>query len=350
MTTIIDALQTPATAFDYGVVIDPTIVSEVPFDTPLFDYLESSPGAPRQTLSTAAVYGVLTAADFTGGEDGSFAAGGDPPGLSTTRATYSVAKKSYGAQSGLKDVDIIASRMGIAPNATSGLGSYRDDAEFLLNILYVRTRQAIDYATIRGDSFDDSNNFDGLEYKVTAANGSQVLDMEGAAFSKAKLDELVIQMMLKGITPTAIACNPLALSDIVQAYTTDSGTNVSINMNQGTDRQTLGYWVGDVVTPAGKLPIVADRRFTVSGAAPTFTGDVFVLTREHMGEPILYYEWQVLPTAIDLSREIGYYTSQVFAVWSHLALIEKSNWFAQGRMKDCTFSYNAAAPSISAGD
>jgi hypothetical protein len=137
---------------------------------------------------------------------------------------------------------------------------------------------------------------------------------------------------------------------LVQAYTTDTGTNVQINMAQGTEKQTLGYWVGDVVTPAGRLPIVPDRRFTVTGTAPTFTTDIFVLVREHMGEPILYYDWQVQPRALALGREIGFYTSTVLSVWSHLALVDKSDWWAQGRLQNLVISYAPTPATVNPGD
>jgi len=344
--TIIGSLGATLT-FEYGVEIDPTIVSTIPFDSPMYDYLESAPGSPRRSLGKAATFGVLSAAAFTASNDGSFAEGGDPPGISTTRSVEAVAKKSYGAQAGLKDVDIIASQMGISPHNVDKLGSYRDDAEFLLNLLYVRSRQAVDWAIVRGNTGTNANNFDGLEYKVTAANGSQVLAVNGT-FTKAKLDELVIQMMLQGIVPTAIACNPVALSSLVKAYTTDSGTNVSVNMNQGTQSQNLGYWVDGIITPAGRLPIVTDRRFTVSGTAPTFTGDIFVLTREHEGESILYLDWQVPFSALDLGRYSGYLTSSIYAVWGHLTLVEKSNWFAQGKLDNCVFAYSPTPPTQTA--
>lgn len=334
MTTIINAL-TAALTFDYGVEIDPNVVSQIPFDSPMFDWLEAGPGAPHRDLSKAATYAVLSAAAFSTGTDGSFACGGDPPDISTTRAVTAVPKKCYGAQSGIKDVDIIASRMGIAPHSLDGEG-YRDDAELLLNMLYVRTRQAIDWAIIRGD-IATVTNFDGLEKMVTALNGSEVLTVSGA-YTKSALDELVIQMMMKGVVPQAICCNPIVLSSLTQAYTS-GGTNVDINMNMGDGKATLGYWVGDVVTPAGILPIVTDRRFTVSGSAGSFTADIFVLTREHMGEQILKLQWQVLPTALDLARLIGYYTSQIFAVWSNLCLVEKSDWFAQGKLEDVVITY-----------
>lgn len=334
MTTIIDSLNAEL-AFNYGIEIDPNVVSQIPFDTPLYDYLEAGAGAPHRSLSRAAVYAVMTAADFSTGTDGSFACGGDPPGLDVDREIKSKPKKCYGAQSGLKDVDIIASRMSIAPHSLDGAG-YRDDAEMLLNLLYVRTRQAIDYALIRGSITDNANHFNGLETMVTAANGSKILNVSGA-FGKGALDQLVIQMMLYGIVPTAIACNPIMLPAITQAYA--EGTNVSINMQMGEGKQTMGYFADEIMTPAGKLPIVADQRFTVTGDTPNFTGDIFVLTREHMGEQILYMDWQVMPTALDLARLIGYYTSQLFAVWSSLVLVEKSDWWGQGRMEDVVVTY-----------
>ena len=340
MTTIIDSLNATL-AFHYGVEIDPNVVSQIPFDTPMYDYLEAGPGAPHRSLSRAAVYSVLTAADFSTGTDGSFACGGDPPGLDVDREILSKAKKCYGSQSGLKDVDIIASRMSIAPHSLDGQG-YRDDAEMLLNLLYVRTRQAIDWALIRGNVAGNVNHFNGLETMITAANGSKVLTVNGA-FTKSLLDQLIIQMLLFGIVPTAVACNPIMLPGLVEAYAGSS--NVNINMNMGEGAQTLGYWVGDLITPAGKLPIVTDRRFTVGGIAPNFTGDIYVLTREHMGEQILKMEWQVMPTALDLARLIGYYTSQLFAVWSSVVLIDKSDWWAQGKLDNVVVTYTPTPPT-----
>jgi len=341
---IIDAL-TATLVVQYGVEIDPNIVSKIPFDSPLFDRLMGLIGAPVRNFQKSAVFGVLTQAEFTGSGDkrGSFPVGGDPEGLKIARDLAAIAKKSYGASGGVKDVDIIASSMGIAPHALQGQ-KYRDDAEFLINLLYVRTRQAIDYGIVKGDSATYSTDMDGLETKVLAANGSQVLDMAGAAFSADKLDELIVQMMLLGIYPTAIYCNPIAKKAIVRAYTSDNA--FAINVDTGEKNAVLGVWGNQVVTPAGVLPIIADRRFTVSGAAPTFTTDIFVATEIHEGEPILYLDWQVLPTALNLARVPGFYTSQVFAVWSHLTLVEKSEWFAQGKLKDLTVTYAPTPPTV----
>jgi len=98
MTTIISALTATLT-FMYGVEIDPNVVSQIPFDSPMFDWLEAGPGAPHRDLARAATYGVLSAAAFSSGTDGSFACGGDPPDISLTRAVEAVTKKCYGAQS-----------------------------------------------------------------------------------------------------------------------------------------------------------------------------------------------------------------------------------------------------------
>jgi len=225
---------------------------------------------------------------------------------------------------------------------------FKDDAEFLVNMLYVRTRQALDWADIRGNATTNANNFNGLETMVTAANSSKVLNVAGA-MTKGHLDELIIQMMLYGITPTAIACNPIMMSTLVDTYT-GSGSAVSINMNMGEGGQTMGYWGDAIMTPAGRLPIIGDRRFTVTGTAPNFTGDIFVLTREHMGEPILYHDWQVLPTVLDMGRWSNYCTSQIFVVWSNVVLVEKSDWFAQGRLTNVVVTYRPTPPTLVAGD
>lgn len=342
--TIIDALSATLVV-EYGVEIDPNIVSKIAFDSPMFDRLMGLTPNPVRNFQKSAVFGVLTQAEFTGSGDkrGSFPVGGDPGGLKVARDLKAIAKKSYGASGGLKDVDIIASSMGIAPHSLEGT-RYRDDAEFLINLLYVRTRQAIDYGIVKGDKTTYPTDFDGLETKVLAANGSQVLDLLGAAFSSDKLDELIVQMMLLGIYPTAIYCNPIAKKAIVRAYT--SAGAFSVNVNTGEQEAVLGVWGNQVVTPAGVLPVIADRRFSVSGAAPTFTTDIFVATEVHEGEPILYLDWQVLPTALNLARVPGFYTSQVFAVWSHLCLVEKSDWYAQGKLDNVTVTYAPTPPTI----
>lgn len=333
-------------AFDYGVEIDPTLVSKVPFDSPIFDRILGLGDVQNNQL--AAIYGLFTAADFTAGGDGSFTPGGDPPYMSFNREIHSVPKKSYGAAGGLKDINIIASSMGITPHRLAG-GSlaagnmqFANDAELLINLLYVKTRQALDWGSVRGDTSVNPNNMNGLQKMITVGNGSQIVDMAGLPFDGGYLNELIINMTVKGITPTAIYCNPIFKPGIYNYYM--AGQNVQVNMQMGDGAVNVGNWGNSVITPAGLLPIVTDRRFTVSGSAPTFTGDIFVMCENYEGEKILYYDWQVRPTALDLARVPGFYTSQVFAVWSHLVLVDKSEWFAQGRMTNVTTTYRLTPP------
>lgn len=342
--TIIGALSATLVV-TYGVEIDPNIVSKIPWDSPLFDRLMGLPGNPRRDFQEAAVFGVLTAADFTGSgqKRGSFPIGGDPPGLKISREMKSITKKSYGALGGAKDVHIIASSMGIAPHMLEGQ-RFRDDAEFLLNLLYVRTRQAIDWGIVRGDKATYPDDFDGLETQVIAGNGSQILAAAGGTSVKDYIDQLCMLMMLQGITPTAITANPIFIKAIVDAFASQG--QLAINVAAGQEDAVLGLWAKRIVTPAGILPLIGDKRFTISGSAPTFTGDVFLLTEVHEGEPILYLDWQVMPTALNLARVPGFYTSQVFAVWSHLCLVEKSDWYAQGRITDVTTTFTPTPPTI----
>ena len=341
-TDVMDSLNATI-AFQYGVQIDPTIVSRIPFDSPMLDFLESR-GAPLQRPDLAATFGLLTSADFTASQRGSFPVGGDPPHIDIARSLMSIPKKSYGAAGGVKDVNRLASTMGLTPHQLAVLGMegrFRDDAALLVNLLYVRTRESIDYGIVKGDALLYPTDFDGLETQVIAANGSQILDAAGSTDIKGYLNDLIVQMLMLGLQPTALACNPLFKEAILSNY----GSGVQVIVNSGDPNVAVGWHGGSVVTPAGTLPIITDRRFTVTGAAPTFTGDVFVVVDMMAGERILYPEWQVLPVALDLARVPGFYTSQFFAVWSHLTLVEKSGWYAQGRVLDLCSTFRGTVPT-----
>lgn len=341
---VMDALSASLTV-QYGVTIAPETVSKIPFNAPLLERLESL-GQPMIKPDRAAVFAVLTSADFTGsGAGGAFAVGGDPYSINPQRSLHSLAKKSYGASGGVKDVDVIASTM---PGAPISLNRERfaDDAEMLLNLLYVRTLQAIDYDTIHGNSSSDSNEFDGLEAKVVSGTSGFYRDAAGDSLTAGMINEHIAWMMASGVVPTAIYCNPAIHLGIVNAY--QNRTKTSINIIDGK-KGTLGLWATSVVTPAGELPIISDPRFTVTSDGTNVTGDVFFAVEFHNGVRILYYEWQIMPTAVPLAKVMGRgrATSTELAVWSHLVLVERTNWWAQGRLADVSVEFE---PSISTMD
>lgn len=329
--TLMSALSANVAAH-YGVVIDPEVIAQIDLRAPLYQRLMGL-GRPVVKNQLAAIFAVLTAADFVSGSNrkASFTAGGDPNDINPARSTHAVAKKSYGASGALRDVDILAS---MVPGAAISINNdmFNDDAAMLLSLLATRTIQGIDYGLINGNSGTDTDDFDGLVTKVVNGVSGFYYDADGDAVSAGLINEHVVKMMAMGVYPTAIYCNPIFHQAIVDAYQTRTGASISI-MDGGT--RTVGVWANSVVTPAGDLPIISDPRFpiTATGDGPyAIQGSIYLAVEVHEGVRILYPEWQVLPTAINLSKVMGRgrATSSEFAVWSHLCLVERSNWWAQG--------------------
>lgn len=329
----------------YGITIEPATVSKFPFTTPIYDRLMGL-GAPRVRPYPAATYSILSSAAFTGsGAGGAFAAGDDPYAINPSRSLASVTKKSYGASGGIKDVDIIASTVPGAP-VSINRDAFMDDAELLLELLYRITVQSIDYDMIHGDLGTDANEFDGLETKVVSGTSGFLQDYSGAtALSAGMVEQHIVQMMASGVFPTAIYCNPVMHYALSQAYLGRTGMAINIQDNR---TGALGVWANSILTPAGELPIISDRFFTIATDGTNATGDVFFAVEYHNGVQILCPEWMILPTAVPLSKVMGRgrATSTELAVWSHLALIERTDWWAQGRLQNVTYAY---AKTVSTG-
>ena len=323
-------------ATTYGVVIDPTTVAiQVDLRTPLYDRITSV--APRRLVHPrqAAIYSMMTAADWEGGGHGAFPAGGDPYSINPNRAVFSKVKKSYGASGGVKDIDIIASTMPGAP-VSIDRQRFEDDAALVLELLYARTMRSIDRSMAVGDSAARADEFDGIETQITSetVDSSFYLDVSGTAFQPAMLDEVVLQMMHQGVFPTAIYTNSIIHKAINDGYQTRN--NASINLSDNQTGATAGLWITSVVTPAGRLPIISDPFFSIGGVAPSYTGSIRLVTEYYDGIPILYPEWQILPMAIPLGRVMGRgrATTAELAVWSHLVLVEKTQGWAHGLIEN----------------
>jgi len=346
---IMSALSASLTV-QYGITIAEETVALWGMKAPLYQRLMTL-GPATIRPDAAAVYSILTAADFTGsGAGAAFAAGGDPYSINPTRAMYAVTKKSYGASGGVKDVDVIASTMPGAPISIN-TDKFADDAEMLLALLLQRTLMGIDYDIIHGSVAADANAFDGIETKVVSGTSGFYKDKAGATLTAGLINEHIAWMMAGGSSPkgngpipTAIYCHPVMHLGIVNAY--ESRTLASINITDGKTG-TLGLWATSIVTPAGEIPIISDNRFTITSDGTSVTGDIFFAVENHNGVRILYPEWQVYPTAVPLGKVMGRgrTTSTELAVWSHLCLVERTNWWAQGRMANLKVSFT---PTVSA--
>ena len=341
---LMDALSSTI-AVQYGITIAPEVASKIRLDAPLYERLMSL-GPAVVKPDKAAVFAVLTGADFTGsGAGGAFAVGGDPYSINPQREMVSMTKKSYGVSGGVKDVDVIASSMPGAP-VSIGQEKFADDAEMLLQLLYLRTIQSIDYDMIHGNSGSDSNEFNGLETKVVSGTSGFYKDKDGADLTAGLINEHVALMMLEGVVPTALYCNPIMHLGIVNAY--EDRTKARVNITDGK-KGTLGLWATSVVTPAGELPIISDPRFSITSDGTHVTGDIFFAVEYHNGIRILYPEWQVMPTAIPLGRVMGRgrATSTEMAVWCHLVLVERTEWWAQGRLANVKVDFTHSVSTAS---
>lgn len=323
----------------YGVRLPQQLVGKFMNDTPLLDRVLSG-GQPVRP-ERAAVYGLFDAASFTSGVYGDFTIGSDPPGITTSKHYGSVVKKSYGAMASITDVDAIASSDPAYPTSYAG-ETYTDDRALLLSFCTKKTLRALEYSVVKGNSSSRATQFDGVETALTydATDRPHVWDRSGASTGTIDaINAAIFVLQSKGIQPTELWMHPLLKAAIVDEYLGKTGR--SINITQGDQQMTLGQDVGGILTAAGRLPIFTSYHFTLAGSAPNLSGDIYIMSNNKDGVPLLSWEWMVTPRAIEpLARVPGFYTSSVMGVWCHGVFFDRSGWWAQARLKNCGFSFN----------
>ena len=342
--TGVPAMQQPTSySIDtqYGVRLPDALVQTFMTDTPLLQRILSLGNTTRP--ERAAVYGLLDAMSFSAGQYGDFVIGSDPPGIRGTRSYGSEVKKSYGAMASITDVDAIASGAQGYPTRY-GADSYVDDRELLLRYCTIKTLTALEYSIVKGNSSSRPTQFDGFETKMTydATLRPFVRDLSGATTGAlTAINNMILAMASKGVRVTELWMHPLTKQAITNEYLGLSGR--TINISQGNDAMRLGQQVSSIVTPIGTLPIYESYHFTLAGSSPNLSGDIFLISSNKDGIPLINFEWMVQPRALDLARVPGFYTSQVMGVWCHGVLYERSGWWAQGRIKNYGFSFDTSA-------
>jgi hypothetical protein len=342
---IMAALEASLTV-SYGITIAPETVSKIPIQAPLLARLRSL-GRDVVKPDKAAVYSILTSSLFTGSnKKAAFTVGGDPNAIDPKREMHAVTKKSYGASGGITDVDIIASTIPGAPISIN-TDRFADDAALLLELLYRISLEGIDEDIINGDATSYPVEFDGLETKVASGVSGFYVDKAGADLTAGMIIQQIAWMMAAGVYPTALYCNPIMHYAIVEAFKARTGLTITLG-----DKSVgpMGVWANSLVTPAGELPIVSDRFFSISTDGTHVSGDIFFAVEFHRGVRLLYPEWMVLPIAIPLSKVMGRgrATSSEMAVWAHLVLVERTNWWAQGRLANvkADFTPQPSSPAV----
>jgi len=322
----------------YGVQLPGTLIQKFLMETTILDRVMAISNVTRR--ERAAIFGSFDSADFSAGTYGDFITGGDPPGISVTRSFGTLVKKSYGALASITDVDAIASGQAGMPTQYGDM-SVSNDRELLLALTLRKTMTALEYSVVKGNESSRNTQFNGIETALTydATNRPFVMDLNGATGQLySSLNQLVLQQATYGVTPTELWMHPVMKQQLVNDYLATTGVTLYVNSDAGT--VTPGKQMNSIVTAVGELPIFTSRHFTLAGSGQNLSGDVFVIANSINGVPLLGMEWMVPPTAIEpLARVPGFYTSQVMGTWCHGVFLERSNWWAQGRIRNVGINF-----------
>lgn len=176
-----------------------------------------------------------------------------------------------------------------------------------------------DRLMVEGDATSRPLEFDGIEFQVTAANGSHTNTLPSGTFSSTTYDRFLSESCAK---PTHVFGHPQAIQEMLSGYFQlgFQGSQI-VNFDNG-DRVVPGFnFAGFVNTGVGRLAVVADNNFNISAAsATTFSAALYSLRMTHNGVPLVYRLDQFPLSFKDLMPGC---TAVSFQVWAKTALIVK---------------------------
>jgi hypothetical protein len=319
-------------AIEFGTPIDVTEIITLCEETGLYEAIpEVINGSQTENWREK------TALEFASGTAWiGFTPGGCPEELtSTTGNATAVTKKHIGIMSTLTESDIqhsiasIAAGYGVrylvGPANVSGTPTMvRDSIRSLMDKKIkeqmITVLNGWDSLLVKGNDSVNTLEFDGMENMVTAANGARsnvLLSAYSGTFSATRFDEWLAAGCAK---PTHIFGHPTALQALQLGYW-GLGSN-SQNLNFTGTNIVPGLTFGMAINTAiGRLPLVADSRFTrTDHSNGTFSTSLFALRMVHNGEPLVYKA-----TQIPLSyKELPAGCSAIsFETWAVTALVIK---------------------------
>lgn len=296
----------------------------------------------------AAVWGLVEPTEFSDANRGSFPIGGDPPPIKAgARSWQTKVKKSYGALDAVRIVDAVASGAAYYPKQ-EGDDYYANELARILDKTAKMTVAALEFAVVKGDEATYPTEFDGIEKMLTVDASRPFVRNFPTGFSvMGVLRQMIIEMMSYGIQPTELWMHPLLKEAIIDSYLGQSGYSISINHGVEQGALKLGRDANSIITPAGDLPIYTSYHFGLAGSGANLSGDIYIITAEHQGEPLWSWEWQIPLRALDLPPYIGYMTSEVVGSWCHGVMYEKTGGWAQGRLLNVPVTGLYQAPGMS---
>jgi len=201
--------------------------------------------------------------------------------------------------------------------ATFGRESIRDLKEKEVRLGMTLTLNGEDRLLAAGDVDTRPLEWDGVENRVTAANGAHNATASGT-FSADAFDRFLSESCAK---PNVLMGHPTAIQEMMSGYFQlgFQGSQV-INVASG-DRIVPGFNFGGFVnTGIGRLQVVADTNFTRTFNGNYYTSNVYALRTNHNGEPLIYRATQIPMSLVDLAPGC---TAISFEIWKKTALIIK---------------------------
>lgn len=327
-------------AAQYPQPLDPTEIVAMCEELSVWQMLPEEPTALK-----AETWRELNELAFTSGSAYiSFADGECPEEYSHDGSNTTITLKNLGAKKSLSLSDIMHSAavaaagwhginqlIGGLPSSAglpggASLGTFLQETvanvkEKEVRLAMTLTLNGWDRLLVEGDATTTPLEFDGIEFQVTAANGSHVSASSAASgsISAISYDRFLAESCAK---PTHVYGHPQAIQELLSAYFQlgFAGSQV-VNFTSG-NRIEPGYNFSSFVnTGVGRLQVVSDNNFnrTPSGAA-TFQSALFGLRMTHNGVPLVYKTTQIPLALKDLAPGC---TAISFMVWTKTALIVK---------------------------
>lgn len=201
--------------------------------------------------------------------------------------------------------------------AAEGIASVKEKEVRLAETLVLN---GWDRLLIQGNASGNSLEFDGIETRVTAANGAYTNTTSvSGTFSAQTYDRFLAASCAK---PTHIFGHPQAIQEMMSGYFQlgfagsqtvffDTGNRITPGMN----------YAGFVNTGIGRLTVVSDFNFDRDDAGGgNFMGFLYGLRMMHNGVPLVYKSTQIPFGLTDL---VPGCTAISFLVWAKTALIIK---------------------------
>ena len=286
----------------------------------------------------------LNALAFTTGSSLiAFADGECPEEYSHSGSNTTITLKNIGAKKSLSESDIMHSAAVAGANwnginrlvggipsgqgvpggsntATFAQETVADVKEKEVRLGMTLTMNGWDRLLVEGDATTRPLEFDGIEFQVTAANGSHVnSSTPSGSFSSQTYDRFLAESCAK---PTHIFGHPQSIQEMLSGYFQLGYQGSQIVNFQNGDRITPGFnFAGFVNTGVGRLAVVADNNFNINAASETtFLGTLYGLRMTHNGTPLVYRLDQIPFQMKDL---VPGCTAISFMVWAKTALIVK---------------------------